>query len=62
MFLRLRVASPRQQFLPEKSIAAWAAAASQVEAAPTDVVAVVDVEPLAEAHAVKVWKSSAQLS
>ena len=64
MVVPLRVLSPRMQMLFANWIAASDAASSRVEGALTRVAAVVEVaapvEP--EAHAVKVWKSSDQLS
>jgi hypothetical protein len=56
MVVRLRAALRRPQVLLAKSVAAWLAACSPVEGAPT--AAVVE----AEAGTVKAWKSSDQLS
>jgi hypothetical protein len=56
MVLRLHLEWPRRQVLVVKWIAAQRAQSSQVEGAPTEALAE------AEAHAVKAWKSIAQLS
>ena len=53
MVVPLRVAPWRPQMLLAKGIAAWRAASSQVEDAPTEVEA--------EAETVKAWKSIDQL-
>ena len=57
MYVRLRVALPLPQVLLAKWIAAWDAASSQVEGAPTQVV----VEVEAPCHAGEAWTSSDQL-
>ena len=56
MVVRLRAALRRPQVLLAKSVAAWPAAYSQAEGAPTE------AEVEAEAGTVKAWKSSDQLS
>jgi hypothetical protein len=56
MVLRLRVASLLPKMLLAKWVAAWRAASSQVEGAPTE------AEAEAQAEAVKAWKSIDQLS
>ena len=53
-----RVAPWRPQVLIAKWIAAWRAASSQVEGAPTEA----EAEAEAQAEAVKAWKSIDQLS
>ena len=58
MVVRLRVPSWRPQVLLAKWIAAWRAASSQVEGAPTEAEAEVE----AQAEALKAWKSIDQLS
>lgn len=57
MVVPLRVAPWRPQVLFANWIAAWRAASSQVEGAPTEV----GVEARAEAVAVKAWKPIGQL-
>jgi hypothetical protein len=56
MVVRLRAALRRPQVLLAKSVAAWPAACSQAEGAPTE------AEVEAKAGTVKAWKSSDQLS
>ena len=56
MVVPLRVAPWRPQVLLAKWIAAWRAAFSQVEGAPTE------AEAEAKAETVKAWKSIDQLS
>ncbi len=57
MVVPLRVAPWRPQVLLAKWIAAWRAASSRVEGAPTEALAEAEVE----AEAVKAWKSIDQL-
>ena len=56
MVVRLRAALRRPQVLLANSVAAWAAACSQVEGASTE------AEVEAKAGTVKAWKSIDQLS
>ena len=58
MVVRLRVASRRPQVLLAKWVAAWRAASSKVEGAPTEA----EAEAEAQAESVKAWKSIDQLS
>jgi hypothetical protein len=64
MVVRLRLASRPTQVFVAKWVAAWGAASSEVEGAPTEaeavVVAVAGVQ--AEAHAGVAWKPIDQLS